>query len=129
MTTGFRPADADIDELRVSRIRRYRGKTFVPARSAASDPDTLLQFHFNDALEAALPGGLRMFPGPAQQQWTHNAMRCRAGARLSQGRRVSRRIAPAPSPALAAAGFGGTLGHGTFKLAPRAAGVCPNLAV
>ncbi len=68
MTTGFRPADADIDELRVSGIQRYRGKAFIPARAATSDADTVLLFHFNGTLDAERPSGLRLFPGPAQQQ-------------------------------------------------------------
>jgi len=66
MTTGFRPADADIDELRVSRTRRYRG-AFTPVRRPAADTDTVLLFRFDGTLSAETPAGLRARPGPAQQ--------------------------------------------------------------
>jgi len=65
MNTGFRPADADIDELRISSTRRYEG-TFAPAKRFEVDGDTLALFHFDGNLQAAAPEGLVATAGPAQ---------------------------------------------------------------
>ncbi|MFQ5810839.1 MAG: LamG-like jellyroll fold domain-containing protein, partial [Armatimonadota bacterium] len=65
MNTGFRPADADIDELRISSVRRYSGP-FTPPKRFEPDPQTLTLFHFDGSLTAALPKGVTATPGPAQ---------------------------------------------------------------
>ncbi len=67
MNTGFRPAEADLDEFRVSRIRRYRAP-FIPSRRAAGDADTVVLFHFDGSLAAARPASIAARPGPAQSQ-------------------------------------------------------------
>jgi hypothetical protein len=65
MNTGFRPAEADIDELRISSVRRYSGP-FTPPKRFDPDAQTLTLFHFDGSLGAALPGGLTATAGPAQ---------------------------------------------------------------
>ncbi len=65
MNTGFRPADADIDELRISAIRRYSGR-FTPRKRFEPDAETLGLFHFDGTLAAAIPEGVAATPGPAQ---------------------------------------------------------------
>ena len=65
MTTGFRPTDGAIDELRISSVRRYTGR-FTPARRLEADAHTLTLFHFDGTLDAAQPAGLKARHGPAQ---------------------------------------------------------------
>lgn len=65
MNTGFAPADAEIDELRISRVRRYAG-SFRPARPLAADAETTALFHFDASLAAEVPQGLTATAGPAQ---------------------------------------------------------------
>jgi hypothetical protein len=65
MNTGFRPADADFDELRISSIRRYSG-TFTPEKRFEPDQYTIALFHFDGNLNAAVPVGVSATPGPAQ---------------------------------------------------------------
>ena len=65
MNTGYRPADARIDELRISAVRRYND-TFVPAKRFAVDRTTLALFHFDGSLDAELPSGCQAVTGPAQ---------------------------------------------------------------
>ncbi len=65
MNTGFRPADADIDELRISSVRRYSGP-FTPEKRFEPDDHTITLFHFDGSLNAAMPAGVSGTPGPAQ---------------------------------------------------------------
>ena len=65
MNTGFRPADADVDELRISAVRRY-SDPFTPAKHLDADAEALALFHFDGSLDAAVPDGLVATPGPAQ---------------------------------------------------------------
>jgi hypothetical protein len=65
MNTGYRPADALIDELRISSVRRYDGP-FAPARAFDADNQTLALFHFDGDLAAETPPGCRAVPGPVQ---------------------------------------------------------------
>jgi len=65
MNTGFRTADADFDELRISSVRRYE-TPFTPVKRLEPDADTLALFHFDGSLEATVPAGLAATPGPAQ---------------------------------------------------------------
>ncbi|MFK5923315.1 MAG: glycoside hydrolase family 20 zincin-like fold domain-containing protein [Verrucomicrobiota bacterium] len=65
MNTGVRPADAAIDELRISSVRRYR-EDFVPSERFSADDKTLALFHFDKQLEAEVPGGLSATVGAAQ---------------------------------------------------------------
>jgi hypothetical protein len=65
MNTGFRPAEAAIDELRISSVRRYAGP-FTPAKRMEPDADTLALFHFDGSTSAAVPADLEAIPGPAQ---------------------------------------------------------------
>jgi hypothetical protein len=65
MNTGYRPADALIDDLRISSGRRYDGP-FVPARPLDGDNRTLALFHFDGDLNAETPAGCQAGPGPVQ---------------------------------------------------------------
>ncbi len=65
MNTGYRPADADFDELRISSIRRYSG-AFTPEKRFEPDQYTITLFHFDGNLNAAVPVGVSATPGPAQ---------------------------------------------------------------
>ena len=65
MNTGYRPADALIDEFRISSVRRY-ADSFVPARVFDADDRTLTLFHFDGDLNAEAPPGCRAVPGPVQ---------------------------------------------------------------
>lgn len=65
MNTGYRPADADFDELRISSIRRYSG-AFTPEKRFKPDPYTITLFHFDGNLNAAIPIGVSATPGPIQ---------------------------------------------------------------
>ncbi|HIE51516.1 MAG TPA: hypothetical protein EYP85_07125 [Armatimonadetes bacterium] len=65
MNTGFRPAEADLDELRLSSIRRYKG-AFTPKKRFEPDAHTLALFHFDGTLNATVPKGVTATPGPAQ---------------------------------------------------------------
>jgi hypothetical protein len=65
MNTGFRPAEAAIDELRVTSVRRYTGP-FVPAKRMEPDAQTLALFHYDGTTSATVPDGLSATPGPAQ---------------------------------------------------------------
>ena len=65
MNTGYRPADALIDELRISSVRRYSG-SFTPRKRLEPDPQTMALFHFDGRLIAAIPHGLSASAGPAQ---------------------------------------------------------------
>jgi hypothetical protein len=65
MNTGYRPADARIDELRISSVRRYDG-SLVPERRFATDDRTLALFHFDGDLDAETPAGCQLVPGPVQ---------------------------------------------------------------
>ena len=47
MNTGYRPADALIDELRIGSVRRY-DRAFVPEKRMKQDAATLALFHFDD---------------------------------------------------------------------------------
>ena len=53
---GGSPFGATIDELRISRTRRYRSQPFSPGRELATDRDTLLHLRFNGDLEAEFKG-------------------------------------------------------------------------
>ncbi|HID05587.1 MAG TPA: hypothetical protein EYP10_00410, partial [Armatimonadetes bacterium] len=57
MNTGYRIADADIDELRISSIRRYKG-AFTVRRRFEPDAHTLALFHFDGTLSADVPSGV-----------------------------------------------------------------------
>ena len=65
MNTGYRPADADFDELRIGSIRRY-SETFTPEERFESDSHTITLFHFDGNLNAAIPLGVSATPGPIQ---------------------------------------------------------------
>jgi hypothetical protein len=65
MNTGYRPADALIDELRISSARRYSG-SFVPAKRLDADSATLALFHFDGDLGAEIPAGCQAAAGPVQ---------------------------------------------------------------
>ena len=65
MNTGYRPADALIDELRISSVRRYSG-SFTPQKRFVPDLQTLALFHFDNSLIAATPHRLSATAGPAQ---------------------------------------------------------------
>lgn len=69
MNTGYAPADAAIDELRISNVPRYGGEgtvPFSPAKRPTPDAHTLALFHFDGTLAAAPPGGLTASAGSAQ---------------------------------------------------------------
>ena len=53
---GGSPFGATIDELRISRTRRYRNQPFTPGRELAADRDTLLHLRFEGDLEAEPKG-------------------------------------------------------------------------
>jgi len=63
--TGCRPADALIDELRISSVRRY-SDSFVPAKRLETDKATLAQFRFDGNLGAETPARCRAVAGPVQ---------------------------------------------------------------
>jgi len=65
MNTGYRAANALIDELRISSVRRY-DDSFVPAKRLDADSATLTLFHFDGNLEAETPAGCQATPGPVQ---------------------------------------------------------------
>jgi len=65
MNTGFRPADAVLDELRISSVRRY-SRAFTPKKRFEPDAQTLALFHFDDGLAAAVPQAVTATAGPAQ---------------------------------------------------------------
>jgi hypothetical protein len=65
MNTGYRPADALFDELRISSVRRY-DRTFVPEKRLEQDAATLTLFHFDGDLQAEIPPNCRAVPGPVQ---------------------------------------------------------------
>ena len=65
MNTGYRPADASMDELRISSPRRY-STTFAPDRRPNADRHTLALFHFDGSLQAEVPAGALCTAGPAQ---------------------------------------------------------------
>jgi hypothetical protein len=65
MNTGYRPADADFDELRISSIRRY-SQSFKTEKRFELDPYTITLFHFDGNLDAAVPVGVSATLGPAQ---------------------------------------------------------------
>jgi hypothetical protein len=65
MNTGYRPADALIDELRISSVRRY-DEAFVPVKRLDKDSTTLTLFHFDGNLDAETPANCRANPGPIQ---------------------------------------------------------------
>jgi len=65
MNTGFRPADADIDELRISSIRRY-SQNFTPEKRFEPDQHTITLFHFDGSLNAITPTGVSITPGMAK---------------------------------------------------------------
>jgi hypothetical protein len=65
MNTGYRPADALIDEFRISSAPRYRGP-FAPARRPDADAATLALFHFDGNLDAEAPNGCQAVAGPVQ---------------------------------------------------------------
>ncbi len=63
MNTGVLPADADIDELRISDRPRYRG-AFTPAKRPAVDSATLILFRFDGNLRGECPGGRTIVARP-----------------------------------------------------------------
>ncbi len=65
MNTGVRPADAAIDELRISSVSRY-DKNFKPVQRAESDSKTLVLFHFDGNLGADAPVKISPRVGAAQ---------------------------------------------------------------
>lgn len=65
MNTGYRPADALIDELRISSVRRY-DDAFVPEKRLEPDAATLALFHFDGDLQAKIPANCQAVPGPVQ---------------------------------------------------------------
>jgi len=65
MNTGYAPARAAIDELRISSVRRY-GEGFAPARHPRADDRTLVLLRFDETLKADAPEGAEATPGPAQ---------------------------------------------------------------
>jgi len=65
MNTGYRPADALIDGLRISSVRRY-SDSFVPPRRPDADSATLALFHFDGSLGAETPANCQAVPGPVQ---------------------------------------------------------------
>ena len=65
MNTGYRPADASIDELRISSVRRYSG-SFVPTKRFETDEAALALFHFDGNLGAETPDGCEAAVGPVQ---------------------------------------------------------------
>ncbi len=65
MNTGVRPADAAIDELRISSVRRYT-KTFKPGKHLKKDDKTLSLFHFEGNLDAEGLKPLKAAVGAAQ---------------------------------------------------------------
>ncbi len=65
MNTGIRPADAAIDELRISSVRRYAAD-FQPGKHLSPDAHTLALFHFDGDLKAELPNDLEATVGAAQ---------------------------------------------------------------
>ena len=65
MNTGYRPADALIDELRISSVRRY-DKAFVPVKRLDKDSTTLTLFHFDGNLDAEAPAGCQAVAGTVQ---------------------------------------------------------------
>jgi hypothetical protein len=65
MNTGYRPADAPIDELRISAARRY-SEPFVSAKRLDADSATLALFHFDGDLGAETPAGCQAAAGPVQ---------------------------------------------------------------
>ena len=65
MNTGYRPANALIDELRISSVCRY-DETFVPGKRLDQDDATLTLFHFDGSLKADAPANCQAVPGPVQ---------------------------------------------------------------
>ena len=65
MNTGYRPAHAWIDELRISSVRRY-DETSAAKRRFGADDRTLALFHFDGDLDAETPGHRQLVPGPVQ---------------------------------------------------------------
>jgi Concanavalin A-like lectin/glucanases superfamily/Carbohydrate family 9 binding domain-like len=65
MNTGYAPANAFIDEFRISRTLRYKG-AFTPAKRHKPDSSTVTLFHFDGNLKATVPAGLEAQPGIAQ---------------------------------------------------------------
>ncbi|HUT94837.1 MAG TPA: LamG-like jellyroll fold domain-containing protein [Thermoguttaceae bacterium] len=65
MNTGYRPADAPIEELRISAVRRY-SEPFVPAKRLDADSATPALFHFDGDLGAETPAGCQAVAGPVQ---------------------------------------------------------------
>lgn len=65
MNTGVRPAEAAIDELRISSTRRY-AEAFVPAQRLEKDKDTLSLFHFDSDLAAEGTEKVTAIVGAAQ---------------------------------------------------------------
>ena len=65
MNTGYRPADALIDEVRISSVRRY-DSAFAPEKRMEQDAATLTLFHFDGDLQAEIPPNCRAVPGPVQ---------------------------------------------------------------
>ena len=65
MNTGYRPADALFDEVRISSVRRYDG-AFVPEKRLEPDAATLALFHFDGDLDAEIPAGCEAVVGPVQ---------------------------------------------------------------
>jgi hypothetical protein len=65
MNTGYRSADALIDEFRISSERRFDGP-FVAARPFDADDQTLTLFHFDGDLDAETPAGCQAVSGPVQ---------------------------------------------------------------
>jgi len=49
MSSGWSPADAAVDELRISRVVRYR-EDFTPPRKLTLDKATTVLFHFDGEL-------------------------------------------------------------------------------
>ena len=66
MNTGYRPADALIDELRISAVRRY-DDAFVPEKRMEPDAATLTLFHFDGDLQAEIPAGCQATPVPCSR--------------------------------------------------------------
>ena len=65
MNTGYRAADALIDELRISAVRRY-DNAFFPEKHLKQDAATLALFHFDGSLKADTPANCQATPGPVQ---------------------------------------------------------------
>ena len=63
MNTGYRPADALIDELRISAVSRY-SDWFVPAKRLETNEATLALFHFDGDVGAETPAGCQAVAPP-----------------------------------------------------------------